>query len=176
VVERILATVGLAITGLAAAVFVRRPDSRALTLFVVLIMISLVLLGLICSDVLTKRAEPAKGRRLFPFLRGMAVHGKTLRQQPGQLIKAGILSVAFQLTVVAVNFCIFQALNITGLTGWDLIYVIPVISVAAMLPLGINGYGIREGAYVVLLGLYNVSNKPQGKRRAFRSIVHYNSS
>jgi len=55
-----------------------------------------------------------------------------------------------------VNFGCFQALHITALTGWDLLYVIPAISVAAMLPLGINGYGLREGAYVLLLGIYQV--------------------
>ena len=48
VVERILATTGLALTGLAAAVFVSQPDSRAVSLFIMLIAVSLGLLGLIC--------------------------------------------------------------------------------------------------------------------------------
>lgn len=155
VVERILATTGLAITGLVAAAFVSSPDSRAVTLFIVLIIATLGLMGIICWGVLPRWTESRKGR-LISFIRGMTQNGTKLRHHPTRLVMVGILSVAFQLAVIGVNYCIFQALHINGLSGWDLLYVVPVISVAAMLPLGINGYGLREGAYVVLLGLYQI--------------------
>ena len=86
----------------------------------------------------------------------MVGHGAKIKQNPGRLVMVGLWSIVFQLTVIAVNYCILQALHITTLTGWDLVYVIPVISVVSMLPVGINGYGLREGAYVVLLGLYQI--------------------
>mgnify|MGYP002410220298 CR=1 FL=1 len=155
VVERILATTGLALTGLVATAFVSRPDQRAVTLFVILIAVSLVLMGLICWGALPRWTERRRGG-FISFLRGMAHHGIKLKYQPGRLALAGILSLAFQLAVIGVNYCIFQALHVTALSWWDLLYIIPVISVAAMLPLGINGYGLREGAYVVLLGVYQI--------------------
>lgn len=155
VVERILATAGLAITGLMAAAFVISPDERAVTLFVILIIVSLVLMGIICWGALPRWTQHRQGL-ISSFLRDMAGHGIKLRHRPGRLVRVATLSAVFQLLVVAVNYCIFQALHVTALTWWDLIYVIPVISVAAMLPLGINGYGLREGAYVVLLGFYQI--------------------
>lgn len=155
VVERILATAGLALTGLVAAAFVGRPDSRAVSLFVILIVVSLGLLGLICWGYIPRWAQDRQGR-FISFLRGMVRHGAKLKQKPGRLVRVGLWSVVFQLTVIGVNYCIFQALHVTALTWWDLIYVIPVISVVSMLPVGINGYGLREGAYVILLGSYQV--------------------
>ncbi|NLL87252.1 MAG: flippase-like domain-containing protein [Syntrophomonadaceae bacterium] len=155
VVERILATTGLAITGLTAVVFVSQPDTRAVILFVILMVLSLGLLGLICWGHLPRWSQDRKGK-LISFLKGMVQHGAKFKNQPGRLAIVVILSVAFQLTVIGVNYCIFQALQVTALTWWDLVYVIPVVSVVSMLPVGINGYGLREGAYVVLLGLYQV--------------------
>lgn len=155
ITERILATAALALTGLTAAAFVSRPDSRALSLFAILIIVSLGLLGLISWGVLPQRAKLSQGR-IMSFLIGMADHGKKLRYKSGRLVVVGILSLAFQIAVVGVNYCIFRSLNINVLSLWDLLYIIPVISVASMLPLGINGYGLREGAYVVLLGGYGV--------------------
>ena len=159
IVERILATTGLALTGLVAAAFVNRLDNRivisAIILFMILIVVSLGLLGLICLGLFPRWAEDRKGK-IISFLRKMTAHGQKLKHQPSRLVRVGILSVAFQLAVVLVNYFIFRALQLTALTWWDLLYVIPVISVAAMLPLGINGYGLREGAYVALLGMYQV--------------------
>lgn len=155
VVERILSTTGLALTGLAAAAFVSQPDSRVVSLFVILVVLSLGLMGLICWGYIPCRAQ-ASTSKIISFLKGMVQHGAKLKHQSGKLVIVIILSVAFQLTVIGVNFCIFQALQITALCWWNLVYVIPVISVVSMLPVGINGYGLREGAYVVLLGFYQI--------------------
>ena len=70
---------------------------------------------------------------------------------------AFIWSVVFQLCVVAVNYCIFTGLNLFQISWMDSMYIIPVVSVAAMMPLGINGYGLREGAYISLLSPYGIS-------------------
>lgn len=155
ITERILAAAGLALTGLIGAALVSRPDSRAVGLFVILVLVSLGWLGLISWGSLPRRAQLSSGR-IVSFLKGMAEHGRKYRHKPSLLVQAGILSIAFQITVVAVNYCIFRSLNVSILTGEALLYVIPVISVAAMLPLGINGYGLREGAYVVMLGFYQI--------------------
>lgn len=155
ITERILATLGLAVTGLIASAFISRSDSRVVILFAILIVTSLSLLAWASWGSLPRRIKLSQGR-IFSFLNRMAEHGKKYSHEAGRLIMAGILSTAFQIAVVAVNYCIFRSLHINALSVWDMLYVIPVISVAAMLPFGINGYGLREGAYVVLLAGYGI--------------------
>jgi uncharacterized protein (TIRG00374 family) len=155
IVERILATAGLALTGLVAAAYVAHPDKRAVILFAGLTAISILLLGLIAWGGFPAWSKHNKGR-FTEFLSRMIHHGSRLKYQPTLLTQVGMLSIIFQVVVVGVNYAIFRALHINGLTAWDLLYVIPVISVAAMLPLGINGYGLREGAYITMLGFYQI--------------------
>lgn len=155
ITERILATAGLAVTGLIGAALVGKADSRAVSLFVILTVLSLGLMGMLARGSLPRWAQLRQGR-IASFLKGMAGHGHKFHRQTCRLARVGILSVAFQIAVVGVNYCIFRSLHIDALLTGDLLYVIPVISVAAMLPLGINGYGLREGAYVVMLEAYRV--------------------
>lgn len=155
ITERILATLGLALTGLTASALIGRADSRVVSLLAILTVASLSLLALVSWGSLPERIKLSQGR-IFSFLSRMAEHGKKYRQEWGRLVMAGVLSAAFQIAVVAVNYCIFRSLHINALSVGDMLYVIPVISVAAMLPLGINGYGLREGAYVALLAGYGI--------------------
>jgi len=155
VVERILATTGLALTGLLAVAFIAKPNGLTVALFIALIIITLVLLGLMSLGSLPSWTDQKRGR-IICFLRAMAGHSLQFKSQQNRLIIVVVLSFVFQVAVVGVNYCIFQALQVSGLSLWDVLYIIPVTSVAAMLPLGINGYGVREGSYVALLALYQI--------------------
>lgn len=156
IIERILATIGLAVTGLIGAALVDRADERVIALFVVLILVSFTLLGIISWRGFSQWAAKRPGR-VITFLKNMVGHGIKFRRQSGRLFIVIILSVAFQTAVVGVNYSIFRSLHVSTLAAGDLLYVIPAISVAAMLPLGINGYGLREGAYIVMLASYQIS-------------------
>lgn len=68
------------------------------------------------------------------------------------------LSVAFQISVVLVNVCIFRALGVS-VGFWAASAVIPAAMAVAMVPAGINGYGLREGAYIFLFGMFGVSKE-----------------
>lgn len=154
-VERVLATVGLSITGLAASLFIVQPDQRVIFLFLLLIAFSFALLGLLMWGWIPQRFAQSQGR-VITFLRGIEQHGTRLKGQWGVILRVIFLSVLFQGSVVGVNYAIFKALQISSI-GWiNAMYVIPVTSIAAMLPIGINGYGVREGAYVALLASYHV--------------------
>ena len=154
-VERVLATAGLSLTGLIASLFVVQVDQRVRYLFLLLIVISLALLGLIMWGGIPRRFAQSQGRMIH-FLRGIEQHGTRLRGQGRVILRVMILSVLFQCSVVGVNYAIFKALQISGIGWMEALYVIPVTSIAAMLPIGINGYGVREGAYVGLLANYHV--------------------
>lgn len=155
VIERILATVGLAITGILGGILVKQPDYRIISIFIVIIIFCVLLLVAITRGHLPAWVEQRSGR-LVDFLKRMQIHGRSLQGQGTVLLWVTLLSVGFQAAVVGVNYCIFQALNIKSVGSMDALYIIPLISVAAMLPFGINGYGIREGAYVALLSTYSV--------------------
>lgn len=155
IIERLLATVGLALTGL--VMFPIANSNRHVGwLFIMLIIVAA---GLLFFLMMGRMPAWAAGRdgKLSGFARGFLAHGHALRGQKKMIITVLCLSVLFQLTVVAVNYAVFRCLHIDLLSWWDLVYIIPAISAIAMVPVGINGYGIREGAYVLLLASYGVA-------------------
>jgi uncharacterized protein (TIRG00374 family) len=154
-VERLLAALGLALTGLLAGLIVG-SNWQVGWIFMLLIIVSIGLLLFLMLGSVPAWADKEDGR-ISGFIRGFLSHGQAMRGQRKMFIKVGILSVIFQLTVVAVNYAVFRSLHIDSLGWWALVYIIPAISAIAMIPIGINGYGIREGAYVLLLASYGVA-------------------
>lgn len=154
-VERVLATVGLSITGLAASFFVVQADLPVKVLFLILIVISFALLEILIWGGVPKRFAQNRGR-IIAFLRGLESHGTRLKGKWRIILLVILLSVLFQVSVVGVNYALFKALRIENIGWLAALYMIPVTSVAAMLPIGINGYGVREGAYVALMANYHV--------------------
>lgn len=156
IIERILATIGLSVTGIMGGLMVRHPDYRIISIFAALIVLCTLLMMIISRGRLPAWIEKNSGR-ISNFLKGMQVHGNRIQGKGCQMIKVSLLSVFFQVAVVGVNYCIFQALHIESVGILDALYIVPLASVAAMLPVGINGYGLREGAYVALLGMYSIN-------------------
>lgn len=156
VTERILATTGLALVGIMAALCVSSGRSGILMLFVALLLVTVILLAVLMSGWLPALLKNRENR-ITCFLYNLSCHGRRIRKKPGAIVSALFWSVVFQICVVAVNFCVFNGLKLFQINWMDSMYVIPAVSVAAMLPLGINGYGLREGAYISLLSPYGVS-------------------
>lgn len=155
IIERLLATVGLALTGLVVLPIIN-SNWYVGWLFIILIIVAAGLLFFLMLGRIPARAAKSDGK-FSAFVRGFLSHGHALRGQKKMVITVLFLSVLFQLTVVAVNYAIFRGLHVDFLSWWDLVFIIPAISAIAMVPLGINGYGIREGAYVLLLASYGVT-------------------
>jgi hypothetical protein len=155
VAERLLATLGLALTGLMAGL-IAGSGRQVSWIFMLLMIVSTGLLFFLMLGRVPIWADKKDGK-ISGFIRGFLLHGQAMRGQGKMMIKVGFLSVLFQLTVVAVNYAIFRSLHVDTLGCWALVYIIPAISAIAMIPIGINGYGIREGAYVLLLATYGVA-------------------
>jgi uncharacterized protein (TIRG00374 family) len=155
VVERLLAAIGLALTGLIAGL-IAGSSWQAGWIFMLLIIVSTGLLLFLMLGRVPAWVDQGNGK-ISGFVRGFLSHGQAMRGQGKMMIKVGFLSVIFQLTVVAVNYAIFRSIHVDSLGWWDLVYIIPAISAIAMIPIGINGYGIREGAYVLLFASYGVT-------------------
>lgn len=82
----------------------------------------------------------------------LAFHGK-----PRVLAKGLLLSLVLQANVILHYYLISLALGLTiPLSAFFLI--IPVAIVVMMLPVSINGIGLRESTYVVLFALFGVTN------------------
>lgn len=159
IVERILATMGLSLLGIIAAVWTTTEIPYLMVFFAGLMLISIFLLSLILFPALLallqrifKSVPKARG-----FLTGLREHGARLRRRKLLLIKSLMWSVVFQFCVVLVNYSILQAFQVSQVSLPEACLVIPATSAAAMLPVGINGYGTREGAYVALFAYLGVA-------------------
>jgi hypothetical protein len=152
VVERVLATMGLCLAALLVAPFSQVRIPGLLGLFLTIFLVSTFILILILFPGLTSHIEKRLVRwpKVQKFVVGFASHGVRLRNRPAYLVKALGWSVIFQFCVVMVNWCIFKGLSVNALSFLQASYLIPATSIAAMLPVGVNGYGLREGAYMTL--------------------------
>lgn len=159
VVERLLATIGLALLGIIAAPLVNTEIPYLYIFFVIIIIVTFMLMGLILSPAffLVMSKIFASFPKVTDLLDKLSIHGVRLRKQKGYLAKALIWSLVFQFCVVMVNYSLFQAFHISQITLCQACFVIPATSVAAMIPVGINGYGTREGAYVFLFAYFGVA-------------------
>lgn len=158
IVERILATMGLCLTALLVAPLKAKLIPELVGFFLLILGLSAFVLVLILSPKLTSRIEQRLMRwpKVQKFIAGLSSHGMRLRNQPKFLAKALLWSIIFQMCVVMVNWCIFQGLAASEVSILTAAYLIPATSVAAMLPVGVNGYGLREGAYMTLFATLNV--------------------
>lgn len=72
-----------------------------------------------------------------------------------RLVTAYALSVAAQLAIVVANAAVLLALGIAA--PWPVsIWLVVFSSLSLLLPIAINGIGVVEGVYVVVLGAYGV--------------------
>lgn len=157
VMERVIATLALAFVGFSASFFVtvRLPYVQAT--FAVLLVISLLLMGLLLAGWIPRFCE-GSDHRFCVMLRRFITAGERLRAKPRLLGACFIWSVIFQLSNVAVNYILLQGLAIQTVGLWDVLVIVPATAVLAMIPLGINGYGLREGGYITLLAAYGVDS------------------
>jgi len=155
IIERLLATLGLALTGLLAG-FVVKSNWQVSCLFIMLTLVAIGLLFFLMWGSIPTFIAGRNGR-VNDFMSILLLHGQAVRGHGKRILMAGCFSVLFQLTVVAVNYAIFHSLHVNSLGWLELVYMIPAVSAIAMFPIGINGYGVRESAYVLLFASYGVA-------------------
>jgi uncharacterized membrane protein YbhN (UPF0104 family) len=151
VVDRLLASLALGGSGLAASLAASHPAA-----WIRLVLLGLALAaGLLILAVIAGRA-PAfltrRGGRVARAVTAFLQAGARLRLRRRALAASLGVSILFQISVAAVVAGVMAALGLPALPWPDLIYVTAASSVLAMVPLGINGYGLREAAFVYLLG------------------------
>lgn len=141
IMERLLASLALALTAAAALTFGSRLEGNSYVYWLIggLVVACMAAIGLLFC---------------FPFKENGRI-GNLLyrlgeyREQPGTLCKVLLFSFLFQGLLVVANVFAFQSLGADIPLVSHFLYI-PVIMAVSMLPLSINGLGIREGMYVVL--------------------------
>lgn len=82
-----------------------------------------------------------------------------LRRQPGAAMNVLLVGFAYQLVLVLAAVAAAQALGVrpAGLTA--LLAFFPAVAIAQVLPIGISGLGVREGAFALFLGPLGVATE-----------------
>ncbi|MCG7852634.1 MAG: flippase-like domain-containing protein [Methanosarcinaceae archaeon] len=154
-VDRVIGAFGILVTGLLAAIVSPSIVRQAPGLGAVL---PLVAAGIIALALLPRIPARSAGRWLFSIsilrkLREKAVmiYGalKAYRTFRRYLAVAFLLSMGLQLTIIAQYWTLAIALQI-GVSLWALAILIPIVTLISMLPITINGIGLRENALYVL--------------------------
>jgi uncharacterized membrane protein YbhN (UPF0104 family) len=99
---------------------------------------------------------PYRLRRLPPWqlLAGTAPAARRLTFSSNGAMLVGA-SLAGNLNFALAGFLLAKALGL-HVTAWDMIVVMPTVTFATTLPISLGGWGMREGAMVVLLGRFGV--------------------
>jgi glycosyltransferase 2 family protein len=108
--------------------------------------------GIGTSTVLGLAAVPVLRRTSSPklaHLRRLAEGGWSYCRRPDVLFAATLLSLVVQVGNAAIGYLIGEAL---GLPVPALLYgvIVPLVALVALVPISVNGMGLREAAYVVL--------------------------
>ena len=75
--------------------------------------------------------------------------------QPLRLLIALGFAILVQICAICINLFVIQALDLP-ISAWHLWLSLPLITLISMLPISLGGLGLRESAYVILLGLFGV--------------------
>lgn len=69
-----------------------------------------------------------------------------------------IFSIIIQIIITIINFLIFKSSGI-DISFYNLLVLLPVITILSLIPITLNGLGLREFAYIYIFGLINVKGE-----------------
>lgn len=150
VMERTIATVTLALLGLVSSIFAASPSKIAEYLLIILFLVGVLLAIVLSSGWVPQKLRTRDGKVSRAWTKFAESAGE-LRYKKKELIMCFVQSILFQAVVAFVIGAVMAGLKLPLLPIPDLFLVTSASSVLAMVPLGINGYGMREGAYIYLL-------------------------
>ncbi len=85
--------------------------------------------------------------------------GVAYARTPRRLILSCVISVLYFLSWVIILWIIGLAVQIEGVSLVSMALVLAIVNLAQAVPISINGLGVREGALLVLLPLYGITNE-----------------
>ena len=155
IAERLLAGLALALTAVVALLFSAEYTAQVGPSVALAFLIFVALIGLAISPAVRhwlERVLPAGRAQVLARIAGQM--GETLRQRNAVLAVLA-LSFAFQATVVLVAWTGFAAIGEPVSLAACFVFI-PIISAVQLVPVSLNGLGVREGAYVIFFGSIGV--------------------
>jgi glycosyltransferase 2 family protein len=97
-------------------------------------------------------------RALFPFKAKIVRLYESMRANSTRATaQAMLIGFFFNLLLIAVNYLVARALGQNIALGYFFLFI-PIISTLLLLPISLNGLGVREGAYVLLFASAGVGS------------------
>jgi len=164
VVDRVLGLFALAIFAVLGLFFVQGDFSEAQYVPLAVIAVAMGLGGFIALVFSPFRVMVNLARAIYTKLPGPfgKFFGKVdkavepFRGRHGSLIRALVISLLMQLNVVLLHYLLSLEIGIE-LGFFDYFYVVPVALFVMLIPISINGIGVRESMFVFLLGTMGVA-------------------
>jgi uncharacterized protein (TIRG00374 family) len=78
-------------------------------------------------------------------------------RQPTVLVRAALVSLLFFMVWSVALWCLMFSTGMNTLDFATVVLILAVVNLAQIVPLSINGWGVREGALVILLSAFGVS-------------------
>jgi uncharacterized membrane protein YbhN (UPF0104 family) len=120
---------------------------------------SVIFAGLVLAAVVLVRNQRATRRlernRPLRFFGGLLAHLGDYRRQPGRTITVMLVSVGYQLFLLAYRSLLVFAVA-RGMSIFDLAVVLSISTFVALIPISINGYGLLDGSMIFLLVKYGL--------------------
>ncbi len=101
---------------------------------------------------------PGKATVILKPAMNLVRHVGSYRKAPGLLVQALVLSLVFQFVGIISTYILSRSLGETTPFIYFLLFL-PVVWLISMVPVSINGLGIRESAYVVLFSMAGMSKE-----------------
>ncbi|GAB5495357.1 MAG: lysylphosphatidylglycerol synthase transmembrane domain-containing protein [Phycisphaerales bacterium] len=165
-IDRVLGLTALAIFAVAGLVMINSTSVELRLLPVAVVGVALCLTGsvlMIFSPVralldVARRVYRSTPRPISKFFGKLDDAVDVYRGKHKALVRAMLLSLALQLNVILMHFLLGMA---TGLTPsfYDYFYVVPIALFVMLIPITINGIGLREGMFVYLLAGLGVARE-----------------
>ena len=116
-----------------------------------------ILLYAVADQRIGGRFAAREGWRRFAGAVHLGLH--ELRREPRAAANVLLVGLVYQLVLVLAAVAAAQALGVrpAGLTA--LLAFFPAVAIAQVLPIGISGLGVREGAFVLFLGPLGVASE-----------------
>ncbi len=160
---RIIGFFGMLLIALPTLLFWHdRIDTKLVLSF---ILLTLLVAGMIIGALLAViflprfiRGRWSRHRFLAPVINVGNAVSKTLKR-PHTLLVANLYGMAFWLVAILNCYCYAEALRL-NVPLYFYFFVVPLISLISFLPISINGFGLRETAFVYAFSTVHVASAP----------------
>ncbi len=156
--ERLTGLLGLVLFGLAGIAMV--PPGRVTIVELGAMLAALggimVVLIVLCTGLMSNRSIPILPDSMTARLHPLVQESRLFWDKAKTVVVVILTTVAFLIVSILAYFSAAQVIN-SSATLLSLVVVVPLVTLLTMVPVSINGLGIREGGFVLLLGRFGVA-------------------